>query len=168
MEQIREYINNIPALKSLAKKSQINPEILAGGIIVVTFLLIQRTALGSFITNVLALLVPVKDTLLSLKSPSPKAAETRKLLIVFVLFGLFVSLESLGVGLIIPLFSIIKILALFWASSSTKNSDFVYDSLFSKVPTEYFQIGNDIEAAVKKAATAAEEKAKIEIENKKK
>ena len=161
MQKISAHVASVPFIQYLARKTQLAPEYIALALAGLSFIVIQKTPIGAFFSNFIVCIVILRDILASLHSPTPKPAEMRKHVIVLTLFVMFVLLENLGINTIIPLFGLIKLGILIWAGSNTANADSVYEGLFSKIPLECFQAGDDIEAAVKKAAKAVDEKIEV-------
>lgn len=160
MQKIRAQIASIPLLKSLANKTQIAPEYLAIGIAILAFFVIQKTPIGLFFSNMIALLLIMRDALLTLRSSAPKVADLKKHVVAFCLFSFFVLLDNLCVGTVVPLFGMIKLVVLGWTSSSSDNANTVHENLFAKIPLEYLQAGNDIDVAVREAAKTLDENMK--------
>ena len=164
MQRITASVVSLPVVKFIAGKTQVAPEYVALVLGAVSLFVIQRTPLGSLFSNLVSCLIVIRDVLLVLRSPSPKIAELRKLVIVLSLFALLILSENIGVNSIIPLFALVKVGLVIWAASNERNANTVYELVFSRIPLEYVQAGDDIDAAVKKAAEAVEDH--VEIKNK--
>jgi hypothetical protein len=165
MEALKSYADSIPLIKLLSKKSQVQPEYVLIFTVAVSVVLIQTSALGQLLSNTLSLMMPIRDVLLVLGSPNATLLEYRRHLIVLALFSMFILIESSGVGRMIPLFFLFKAVVMLWAGFSENNANVVYDLLLSKVPLQCLQLGDGIEAAVKKAAKAVDENVSIKNVN---
>lgn len=164
MQKISAHVASVPLIQCLAKKTQLAPEYIALILAGLSFVVIQKTPIGAFFSNFIACVVILRDILASLHSPAPKPSEMRKHVIVLTFFAMFVLLENLGINNVVPLFGLVKLGVLIWTGTSIANADSIYEHLFSKIPLEYLQAGDDIESAVKKAAKAVDEKLEVKKE----
>lgn len=161
MDYCTTIAESIPFIKSFADSRKINPVYILAGLSLVSVVIIQKTFLGDILTGILSLYMPLRDSILSIQSPNPKIGDLKRLLAVFTIFSWFYLLECVGLKRIIPLFSIIKILVLFWVGSDENHSNACSELIFSKIPANWLHRGNSIEAAVKKAAKSVEDKISV-------
>ncbi|KAI5181774.1 receptor expression-enhancing protein 5/6 [Pancytospora epiphaga] len=154
MQRLVAQTSSIPIIQYISKRAQIAPEYVTLIALSISFILIQKTTFGGFISNLLTALVIMRDVLLTLKSTIPKPADLRRHVIVLSFFLLFVLADGLGAASAIPLFGVFKLVAVIWAGSDSSNAERVYETILSKAPSEYLQAGDSIEQAVKVAASA--------------
>lgn len=156
MDFLTTLSESVPFIKRFADQQKINPNYILIFLAIASVIIIQKTFFGSILAGILCLYMPIKDSILSIQSPNPKINDLKRLLTVFVVFSAFYLLECVGFKRIIPIFSIIKILAIFWVGYDEKHANACNEILFSKIPTEWLHCGNSIETAVKKAAKSVE------------
>lgn len=161
MESLKPIADSVPYIKRISAMVNIRAEYVLIILSLISLLIIRRTIFGGILSSILSLYIPVRDSILAIRSPNPKVSELKMLLTVFVVFSMFIFLESLGVSQIIPLFSIAKIVLLYWASSSEDHTNIITELLLKKVPHEWLHLGDSIESAVKKAAKSVEGKVNI-------
>jgi hypothetical protein len=166
MEYCSNLAESIPFIKKFADSNKINPAYIFLILCFVSLIIIQKTFLGSILSAILTLYFPLKESLLSIQSPNPKMNDLKRLLTIFITFGFIYFLECLGIKRIIPLFSIIKIIFIFWVGSDERHSNLISEMVFNKIPLEWIQENNSIENAVKKAAKSVEEKITKKVEEK--
>lgn len=163
METFKSIVDSSPFIKNLAQKLNIDPVYIFLFFLILSLVMIQKTSLSGFFSCVLSMYFPVREAILSIQSPAPKASEQRKLLIVFVFYTLFTLLESLGIRSIIPLFTLGKISFMFWLSYDEKHANLICDSTLKKIPQNILHCGDTIESAVKKAAKSVS--TRVDIKN---
>lgn len=154
MEKITAQINANPLLRYISKQTHIAPLYIALGALGLAFVVIQKTPMGPLFSNTFLAAVVLREVLLSLRSPSPRSAEMRKHVIVLSFYVLLFLVESVGLGSIVPLFGMLKLGFVLWASLSIENAESVYASVLSKVPREYLEGSGQIEQAARDAARA--------------
>lgn len=161
METLKTVAESIPFIRRIAKEGKTEPVYCLIVFSLISLIIIQKTAFGNFLACLLSIYFPVREAILSIQSPTPKVAEQRKLLIVFIAFSGFTVLESLGIRKVIPIFSIIKITFLFWLGFDERHSKAFYELALKNIPQKWLHCGDSIETAVKNAAKAVEEKVDI-------
>lgn len=161
MDSLKSIAESIPFIKKIAKEGKIEPVYCLIVFVVLSLIIIQKTIFGNLIACLLSIYFPVREAILSVQSPAPKAAEQRKLLIVFVAFAFFTMLESAGIRRVIPIFSIAKIAFLFWLGYDEKHANAICDVTLKNVPQKWLHCGDTIETAVKKAAKSVEDRVEI-------
>lgn len=163
MDSLKSVAESVPCIKQISVTTKIRAEYVLVVLGFISFLMIRRTIFGGILSCVLSLYIPVRESILAIRSPSPRVSELKKLLVVFVMFSMFILLESFGVNHIVPLFSIAKIVTLYWACSDEDHTNIITELLLKKVPHEWLHLGDSIELAVKKAAKSVERK--VEVKN---
>lgn len=156
MEFCKTIAESIPFIKNFADSQKLNPSYILIALALASVIIIQKTFLGTILAGILCLYMPVRESILSIQSPNPRVGDLKRLLTVFVVFSGFYLLECVGLRRIIPIFSIIKILFIFWVGFDEKHANACNEILFSKIPVEWLHCGNSIETAVKKAAKSVE------------
>ena len=159
MDSVKNFIRSLSFIKYLHEKTQLQPELLFGVVLLFTIFIITKTSLGPLVSNLITLFIPIKESLIILKSRNPKIEDYRKVVIALTLFSIIFLLELLGFSTIFPFFSFIKIVLIIWTSILNSHAEFIYDTFLSKIPIEYVHFADGIETAVKKAAKAVEDKA---------
>jgi len=163
MDALKSVAESIPFIKKLSKEFSIDPTYLLGAFALLSAIVIQKTAIGNLYACLLSLYLPAREAILSIQSPTPKLAEQKKLLVIFIAFAAFTVLESLGIRRIVPLFLMIKVIFLFWMTYDERHANAVSDLVLKNIPQKWLNCGDTIDAAVKKAAKAVEEKIDISI-----
>ncbi|KAM0680344.1 hypothetical protein GINT2_001400 [Glugoides intestinalis] len=161
MDTFKSIADSIPFIKKAAQQTKCDPVYVLILFIVASLIIIQKTVLGGLISCLLSIYFPVREAILTIQSPTPKLNEQKKLLVVFVFFSLFTFLEVIGIGKIIPMFSITKILFLFWLNYDEMHTNAIADATLKKIPHHVLNCGDSIESAVKKAAKSVESRIEI-------
>jgi len=152
MEPIKSIADSIPFLKEASAKSKIGSEYLFLLICFICYLVIQRTMFGGLFSTILSLYIPIRDSILAVRSPNPRTNELKKLVVVFIGLSIFSVLENCGIRKILPLFSVLKIIVLYWICIKEENANVVIDLFLRKIPNEWLRYGDSIQDAVKAAA----------------
>lgn len=155
--------DSIPFLKSIGRRVGIDPAYCLIMFVIVSAIVIQKTVIGNFYACILSLYLPIREAILSIQSPTPKAAEQKKLLTVFIAFSAFTILEALGIRQIVPLFLILKVFFIFWLTYDERHSTTFSDVVLKGIPQDWLHYGDTIDSAVKKAAKAVEDKIDISV-----
>lgn len=160
MEPLRSVANAIPFLHDISSKTKINPEYILIALCLCFLLLIQRTIAGPIVSNIFTFYFPVRDSILIVRSPTPKLNEMKKLVVLLVVICMFSMLESCGIRKILPLYFFLKITAIFWIFASEDNSNVFIDVVLNKIPHNWLELGTGLQSAVKDATQTI--KSKIE------
>lgn len=161
MDTLKNIADSIPIIKKISQETKTEPMYCLIAISFISLILIQKTILGNLLSCLLSVYFPVREAILSIQSPNPKIQEQKKLLIVFIAFSGFCILESIGIKKILPIFSILKILSLFWLGYDEKHANAFYEIVLKKIPQKWLNCGDSIENAVRKAAKSVESKIKV-------
>lgn len=163
MQKLTNFSQKFPILKKIAAKTNntLKPEYQIIIIAVTTLLLTSFTCIGPLVTTLIGTFIPIKQTLLILKTSSNKTQnsgeEMRKLLIFWTCVFMLVSVDAYFgfVASFIPFYSEAKVLLLFYVYSSPHQ---VYDSFIAKIPDSWMlDFKGDFSGDLREAADAARE-----------
>lgn len=160
MDSKKSIDDYFPFIKKVSEKLKIKSEYLLAGLSILILFFLKRTIFGGLLSTLLTLIIPLRDAILAIKSPSVKQEELKKLLTVFIIISVFMILENIGVNKIIPLFSFLKIGTVFWTGYE-QNNLVVKEILINNIPNEWLTYGDSISNAVKAASKTLGEKVKV-------
>lgn len=152
MNSLKTMTDTIPFIKQISTTTKLQSEYMIIALCVTVLFIIKKTIFGGILSCLLALYIPLRESILAVNIPNPKINELRKLVVVFIVFAMFTVLECFGINSIVPLFSILKIATLYWVSSSEDHTNLFVELVLKKIPQEWLHFGDRIEPAVKAAA----------------
>lgn len=137
MEQLKQYASKIPYTDVIEQKTKLKREHQALILLIIAIILILSTPIGSFISTLVGVIMPLSETLTVLKKPQVQ----RHYVVFWMTFGLMSIFDSYCSFIVklIPFYHTFKLFFLVYLGTERSGgSDIFYENVISKVPEKYY------------------------------